>query len=70
MEYILITIAMLIAGACVLAIFAESEILKSSVIYEKGQFSYLKIIKYKENKIVSQKVYRGKKADFIYRFFC
>ena len=67
MEYILLTIFMLICGACVLAVFLEAEIEKRTIIYEKGKF--LKIIKYRNGEKVSEKVFTGRKADFIYRMF-
>lgn len=67
MEYIFIIIAMFICSICILALFAETEILKSTVIYEKGKF--LKIIKCRNGRAVRRKVYKGWIADFIYRFF-
>lgn len=45
MEYIFMVIGTLIFGACVASLFIESEILKSEIIYEKGEF--IKIIKYR-----------------------
>lgn len=66
MEYILLTIFMLICGACVLAVFLEAEKLERTVIYEKGKF--LKIIKYRNGQVVSRKVFNGKWADLIYKF--
>lgn len=65
MEYILLTIFMLICGACVLAVFLEAEKLERTVIYEKGKF--LKIIKYRNGQVVSRKVFNGKWADLIYK---
>lgn len=67
MEYILLTIFMLICGACVLAVFLEAEALDRKIIYEKGKF--LKITKYRNGEKVSEKVFTGRKADFIYRNF-
>ena len=66
MEYILLTIFMLICGACVLAVFLEAEITDRTVIYEKGKF--LKIIKYRNGQVVSRKVFNGKWTDWIYKF--
>lgn len=66
MEYIFLVIAMLICGACVLAVFLEAEITDRTVIYEKGKF--LKIIKYRNGQVVSRKVFNGKKADILYKF--
>ena len=65
MEYIFLVIAMLICGACVLAVFLESEITDRKIIYEKGKF--LKIIKYRNGQAVSRKVFYGKKADILYK---
>lgn len=65
MEYILLTIFMLICGACVVAVFLESEITDRKIIYEKGKF--IKIIKYRNGQVVSRKVIYGRKADIIYK---
>ena len=67
MEYIFMVIGILIFGACVASLFIESEILKSEIIYEKGEF--IKIIKYRNGQVVSRRIYTGKFADFIYKFF-
>lgn len=66
MEYIFLVIAMLICGACVLAVFLEAEKLERTVIYEKGNF--LKIIKYRNGQVVSRKVFNGKWVDILYKF--
>ena len=66
MEYILLTIFMLICGACVVAVFLEAEITDRTVIYEKGDF--IKFIKYRNRKKVDEKIFYGKKADILYKF--
>lgn len=38
MEYILLTIFMLICGACVLAVFSEAEITDRTINYKKREF--------------------------------
>lgn len=65
MEYIFLVIAMLICGACVLAVFLESEITDRKIIYEKGDF--LKIIKYRNGQVVSRRIFYGKFADILYK---
>ena len=65
MEYIFLVIAMLICGACVLAVFLEAEIADRKIIYEKGKF--LKIIKYRNGQVVSRKVFNVKLADILYK---
>ena len=65
MEYILLTIFMLICGACVANLFIQAEALDRKIIYEKGKF--LKIIKYRNGQVVSRKVIYGKKADILYK---
>lgn len=65
MEYILLTIFMLICGACVANLFIQAEALDRTIIYEKGKF--LKIIKYRNGQAVSRKVFYGKKADILYK---
>lgn len=67
MEYIFVIITMFICALCILALFTENEIIRSTVIYEKGEF--LKIIKYRNGRVVRRKVYKGWIADFIYKFF-
>lgn len=66
MEYIFLVIAVLICGACVLAVFLESEITDRKIIYEKGKF--IKIIKYRNGQVVSRRVFNGKWVDLIYKF--
>ena len=68
MEYIFIVIALLIFGGCIVSIFLEKEQLESIIIYEKDNF--IKIIKYDEKGIAKTKTFKGKKANFIYKFFC
>ena len=65
MEYIFLVIAMLICGACIANLFIQAEVEKRTIIYEKGDF--LKIIKYRNGKKVSEKVFNGKWADLIYK---
>lgn len=65
MEYILLVIAMLICGACVANLFIQAEALDRKIIYEKGKF--IKIIKYRNGRVVSRKVFNGKIADLIYK---
>lgn len=67
MEYIFLVIAMLICGACVLAVFLEAEIEKRTIFYEKGKI--LKITKYRNGEKISERVFYGEKADFIHRNF-
>lgn len=38
MEYIFLVIAMLICGACILAVFLEAEIADRTINYEKREF--------------------------------
>lgn len=66
MEYILLTIFMLICGACIANLFIQAEALDRKIIYEKGKF--IKIIKYRNGQVVSRKVFNGKWADLIYKF--
>lgn len=66
MEYILLILFCLVCGACIANLFIQAEVEKRTVIYEKGDF--LKIIKYRNGKKVSEKVFNGKWADLIYKF--
>lgn len=66
MEYIFLVIAMLICGACVANLFIQAEIEKRTIFYEKGKI--LKITKYRNGEEVSEKVFNGKWADWIYKF--
>lgn len=52
---------------CVVCLFIETELEKCSVTYENRE---LKIIKYKNDKVVYRKVLKGKKAELIYKMFC
>lgn len=66
MEYIFLVIAMLICGACIANLFIQAEAEKRTVIYEKGNF--IKIIKYRNGKVVSRRIFYGKFADILYKF--
>lgn len=50
---------------CVVCLFIETELQKCSVTYKNRE---LKIIKYKNNRVVYRKVFNGKWADLIYKF--
>ena len=52
---------------CVVCLFIETELQKCSVTYKNRE---LKIIKYKNNRVVYRKVLKGWKAEFIYKMFC
>lgn len=49
---------------CVICLFIETELQKCSVTYKNRE---LKIIKYKNDKVVYRKVLKGKKAELIYK---
>ena len=65
MEYILLTIFILICGACIANLFIQAEAEKRTVIYEKGNF--IKIIKYRNGKVVSRRIFYGRFADILYK---
>lgn len=52
---------------CVICLFIETELQKCSVTYKNRE---LKIVKYKNNKVVYSKVYKGWIARVIYKIFC
>lgn len=68
MEYILIVIAALFAGACIVSLFIEQEILKRVTSYDK-KTGELKIKKMRNGEKVSEKVYKGLKAKILYKLF-
>ena len=68
MKYIFFIIACLIFGSCILSLFIEQELLKRTVEYNKEK-KELKILKYRNNKVVDRKVYKGSKAVFLHMFF-
>lgn len=68
MEYILIVIAALFAGACIVSLFIEQEILKRVTSYDE-KTGELKIKKMRNGEKVSEKVYKGLKAKILYKLF-
>lgn len=68
MEYIFMVIACLIFGFCILSLFIEQELLERTVEYNKEK-KELKILKYRNNKVVDRKIYKGYKAVFLHIFF-
>lgn len=68
MEYIFIVIACLIFGSCILSLFIEQELLKRTVDYNKEK-KELKVLKYRNGKLVDRKIYTGFKAVFLHMFF-
>lgn len=68
MEYILMVIAALFAGACIVSLFIEQEILKRVTSYDE-KTGELKIKKMRNGEKVSEKVYKGLKAKILYKLF-
>lgn len=63
MIYIFTTLYIL----CVIFLFIETELGKCNITYKNGE---LKIIKYKNNRVIYRKVYKGWIARLIYKIFC
>ena len=68
MEYILIVIAALFAGACIVSLFIEQEILKRVTSYDE-KTGELRIKKMRNGEKVSEKVYKGLRAKILYKLF-
>lgn len=68
MEYILMVIAALFAGACIVSLFIEQEILKRVTSYDE-KTGELKIKKMRNGEKVSEKVYKGLRAKILYKLF-
>lgn len=63
----MIYILTMLAIICVICLFIETELQKCSVTYKNKE---LKIIKYKNNKVVYRKILKSWKAEWIYKIFC